>query len=68
MITIDWILFVLMLAGTSALSAFLGLLLGCRLKGGRKGGGDLCSTCKGKDCLTCCCAGKGMGYERKGRG
>ena len=35
MITIDWVLFILMLAGTASLSAALGLLFGCCIRSGR---------------------------------
>ena len=68
MITIDWLLLALMLAGTASLSALAGLMLGCVLSARKASSDDQCSLCghcnhsRRDFCMT---AGKGKGFEKR---
>lgn len=65
MITIDWGLFILMLAGAVCLSMLMGLLLGCCIRpGAEKRDTDICRSCRHRNCVQCYYEGKGKGYER----
>ena len=70
MITIDWVLLVLMLAGTASLSALAGMLLGCVMsahKAEQDKQEGMCGDCIGGKCDVCFTNGKGTGYEKRRR-
>lgn len=70
MITIDWVLLVLMLAGTSSLSALAGLILGCVMsahKAAQDKQDGLCRHCVGGKCNVCMTEGMYAGYEKRRR-
>lgn len=70
MITIDWVLLVLMLAGTASLSALAGLMLGCVMsahKAAQDRQEGLCGDCVGDRCDVCMTEGMYAGYEKRRR-
>lgn len=70
MITIDWVLLVLMLAGTASLSALAGMLLGCVMsahKAAQDKQEGLCGDCVGDRCDMCMTEGIYVGYEKRRR-
>ena len=64
MITIDWALLVLMLAGAASLSASLSMILACLLLG-RKREIGLCRICSQKKCDVCMTEGMYAGFEEE---
>lgn len=70
MITIDWALLVLMLAGTASLSALAGLILGCMMSANKRvpdKRDGLCGRCSGVKCDVCRTEGMHVGYEKRRR-
>ena len=71
MITIDWALLVLMLAGTASLSASLSLILACLMLGHKKtlqkDKTGLCGRCSASKCDVCMTEGMYSGYEKRRR-
>lgn len=68
MITIDWVLLALMLAGTASLSALAGLMLGCMMsasKRGRDKQDGLCGRCSGVKRDVCRTEGMYVGHEKR---
>lgn len=68
MITIDWVLLVLMLAGAASLSALAGLMLGCVMsahKAAQDRQDGLCRHCVGGKCNVCMTEGMYTGVEEE---
>ena len=69
MITIDWGLFILMLAGTASLSASISLFLACLLMSRKKTLPQdkigLCGHCRAVKCDVYKTEGMYMGYEKR---